>query len=65
MKNIVVIVSSREGITRKRNGRHSWTTLRILRNMGKEGFREFYDKPPSAKPRFENAWRATGATPDT
>ncbi len=62
-ENIVVIVSSSEGITRKRIGRHSWATLRILWNMSRKGFRELYDKLPGTKPRFRDAWRATGGNP--
>ena len=61
--NIVVMVSSGEGVTRKRIGRHSWATLRVLWNMGREGFRELYNRLPGAKPCFEDAWRATGGNP--
>ena len=62
-ENIVVLVSSSEGITRKRIGRHSWATLRTIWNMGVEGFRELYDKIPGTKPRFEDTWRTTGGNP--
>ena len=62
-ENVVVFVSSSEGVTRRRIGRHSWSTFRILWNMSKEGFRELYDEIPGNKPQFEEAWRIVGGNP--
>ena len=50
---IIVLVSSSEGITQERIGRHSWATFRILWNMSKEGF----------KISFNEVWRVTGGNP--
>jgi hypothetical protein len=64
-ERIVVIVTSSEGITRERIGRHRWATLKIMWNMSKEGFRELYDQIPGEKPDFEDIWRLTGGNPGT
>jgi len=62
-ERIVVLVASSEGVTRARIGRHNWATLRILWNMGREGFRTLYEVLPGSKPPFEEVWRATGGNP--
>lgn len=62
-ENIVVMVSSSEGVTRKSIGKHNWATLRILWNMDREGFAELYDKVPGPKPGYEEAWRLAGGNP--
>jgi len=35
-EKIVVLVTSSEGMSRRRVGRHSWATFRILWNMSKK-----------------------------
>ncbi len=62
-EKIVVLVTSSEGITRERIGRHRWATLRILWNMPKKGFEELYNAIPNRKPSFEDVWRWTGGNP--
>ena len=62
-ENIVVLVSSSEGVTRDRIGRHRWATIRVMWNMGRRGFRELYDKIPGRKPVFEETWRWAGGNP--
>jgi len=63
-ENIVVLVSSSEGVTRERIGRHSWASMRILWNMSRDGFEELYDAiPDENKPSYEVAWRFTGGNP--
>ena len=62
-ENIVILVSSSEGITRERVGRHNWADMKILWNMNKNGFRELYSKLPNNKPSFENIWNLTGGNP--
>ena len=60
---IVVIVTSSEGVTRARIGRHDWATFRILWNMPRDGFTQLYDLLPSPKPSLDEAWRWTGGNP--
>ena len=62
-EKIVVLVTSSEGITRERIGRHRWATFRILWNMPKKGFEELYNAIPVEKPSFEDVWRWTGGNP--
>ncbi len=62
-EKIVVLVTSSEGVTRERVGRHSWATLRILWNMSRKGFEELYNAIPDRKPSFEDVWRAVGGNP--
>jgi len=62
-ERIVVLVSSSEGITRERIGRHRWATFRIIWNMSREGFKQLYDQIPGEKPQFEEIWRLTGGNP--
>ena len=62
-ESIVALVSSSEGVTRGRVGRHSWAEMRILWNMGRDGFKELYDRIPAPKPPFEEVWRAAGGNP--
>ncbi len=51
-ENIIVLVTSSEGITRERIGRHSWATMRILWNMSRKGFEELYNVVPSEETLF-------------
>ncbi|ADM27608.1 ATPase [Ignisphaera aggregans DSM 17230] len=62
-ERIVVLVSSSEGITRERIGRHRWATFRIMWNMSREGFKQLYEQIPGEKPQFEEIWRITGGNP--
>jgi len=63
-EKIVVLVSSSEGVTRARIGRHRWATFRILWNMSRDGFRKLYEVLPEPKPPFDDVWRITGGNPD-
>ena len=49
-ENIVVLVATSEGISRREIGRHFWAELRLMWNMPKEGFQQLYDKMPGPKP---------------
>ncbi len=62
-ERIVVLVTSSEGLSRERIGRHNWATTFILWNMHREGFRILYEELPGAKPGFEQAWIWTGGNP--
>ncbi len=60
---IAVIVTSSEGVTRARIGRHDWATFRILWNMSHDGFAQLYEQLPGPKPPLDEAWRWTGGNP--
>jgi hypothetical protein len=62
-ENIVVLVATSEGVSRREIGRHFWAELRPMWNMPKEGFQQLYDKIPEPKPPFEEVWRWTGGNP--
>ena len=62
-ENIVVLVATSEGVSRREIGRHFWAQLRPMWNMPKEGFHQLYEKLPGPKPPFEEAWRWTGGNP--
>jgi hypothetical protein len=62
-ENIVVLVATSEGVSRREIGRHFWAELRPMWNMPKEGFQQLYDKMPGPKPPFEDVWRWTGGNP--
>ena len=62
-ERIVVLISSSEGITRSRVGRHRWANIYILWNMGRDGFRELYSQVPDPKPEFDEVWRLCGGNP--
>jgi len=63
-ESIVVLVSSSEGVTRERIGRHNWATIKILWNMSREGFKQLYDViPDGGKLEYETLWRLTGGNP--
>jgi len=62
-ENIVVLVATGEGVTRREIGRHLWANLMSMWNMPKEGFQELYERLPGEKPPFEEAWRLTGGNP--
>jgi len=60
---VVVIVSSSEGITREKIGRHDWASIRILWNMSRKGFEDLYRLLPNPKPPLDDVWRLTGGNP--
>ena len=62
-KNIVVLVATSEGVTRREIGRHRWADLTPMWNMSREGFEELYKQIPEPKPDVEEAWRLTGGNP--
>jgi len=62
-ENIVVLVATSEGVSRREIGRHFWAELRPMWNMPREGFQQLYDKMPEPKPPFEDVWRWTGGNP--
>jgi len=62
-ENIVVLVATSEGVSRREIGRHFWAELRPMWNMPREGFQQLYEKLPGPKPPFEEAWRWTGGNP--
>jgi len=62
-ERIVVLVTSSEGVTRIRVGRHRWAELLAMWNMPREGFRELYELLPEPKPPLEDVWRLTGGNP--
>lgn len=63
-EKIVILVSSSEGVTWRRVGRHRWAEIKIVWNMPKEGFRQLYERVPEQKPPFEDVWRWTGGNPE-
>jgi hypothetical protein len=62
-ENIVVLVATSEGVSRREIGRHFWAQLRPMWNMPREGFHQLYEKLPGPKPPFEEVWRWTGGNP--
>ena len=62
-EKIVVLVTSSEGITRERIGRHRWAHMYIMWNMSREGFRELYGMLPRSGLDFDFVWRLTGGNP--
>jgi hypothetical protein len=62
-ENIVVLVATSEGVSKREIGRHFWAVLRPMWNMPQGGFQQLYDKMPEPKPPFEDVWRWTGGNP--
>jgi energy-coupling factor transporter ATP-binding protein EcfA2 len=62
-ENIVVLVATSEGVTRREIGRHRWADLMPMWNMSREGFEQLYEQLPGPKLSFEEAWRITGGNP--
>jgi AAA+ ATPase superfamily predicted ATPase len=60
---IVSIITTSEGGTRGKIGRHLWALLKPLWNMSRNGFEELYEKIPGQKPSFEKIWKITGDNP--
>jgi hypothetical protein len=63
-EKIVAIAATSEGFSRREIGRHRWATIRPMWNMSKKGLEELYEKLPSPKPDFEEAWKLTGGNPE-
>ncbi|ADM28491.1 ATPase [Ignisphaera aggregans DSM 17230] len=63
-EKIVILVSTSEGVTRWRIGRHRWADILIMWNMSRDGFKQLYEVLPDPKPRFEDVWRIAGGNPD-
>ena len=61
---VVVLVTSSEGVTRERIGRHRWAEMRIMWNMPRTGFEQLYSALPGDKPPPDVAWRMTGGNPE-
>jgi len=62
-EKIVVLVTSSEGVTKTRVGRHRWAELLTMWNMPREGLGTLYEVLPEPKPPFEEVWRLTGGNP--
>jgi hypothetical protein len=65
-ESIVAIISTSEGLTRSRIGRHRWAELRAMWNMSREGFSELYEvlkRALSNMPSFDDVWLLTGGNP--
>jgi len=62
-ERIIVLVTSSEGVTRTRVGRHRWAEILTMWNMPLEGFGELYNLLPEPKPSLEAVWRLTGGNP--
>jgi len=62
-EKIVVLVTSSEGVTWERIGRHNWADIFVMWNMPRGGFEQLYEKLPSPKPTFEEVWRLVGGNP--
>lgn len=63
---IVVLIAASEGVSRRELGRHTWASLRILWNMGYEGFKTLYGEVSEligGGVGVEEAWTATGGNP--
>jgi len=60
---IVVLVSSSEGVTRERVGRHRWVDIYLMWNMSRKGFEELYNMLPDPKPSPDILWAWTGGNP--
>jgi energy-coupling factor transporter ATP-binding protein EcfA2 len=63
-ENMVVIVATSEGVSRREIGRHRWASLMPMWNMSREGFEELYKQVPGPKPNVEEAWKLTGGNPE-
>jgi len=65
-ESIVAIISTSEGLTRDKIGRHRWAELRAMWNMSREGFSELYEvlkRVLSNMPSFDDVWLLTGGNP--
>jgi hypothetical protein len=62
-ENIVVLVATSEGVSRREIGRHRWAELMSMWNMPREGFQQLYEKLPGPKLSLDDVWRWTGGNP--
>ena len=62
-EKIIAIVTTSEGVSRAKIGRHLWAWLMSMWNMNESCFRELYEKIPGPKLSFEDVWRFTGGNP--
>jgi energy-coupling factor transporter ATP-binding protein EcfA2 len=62
-ENIVVVMTTSEGLTRSRIGRHTWSIQRPIWNMGREGFEELCRVTTGGKPSLNQLWALTGGNP--
>jgi len=62
-EKIVVLVTSSEGMTWERIGRHNWADIFVMWNMPRDGFEGLFEKLPGSKPLFEEVWRLVGGNP--
>ncbi len=62
-ENIIVLLSSSEGLTRDVIGRHRWARITGMWNMDKNGFKELYTQIPGDKPPLNHLWQLTGGNP--
>ena len=62
-ENIVVLVATSEGVSRREIGRHFWAELRPMWNMPREAFNSCTRSCRAPKPPFEEAWRWAGGNP--
>ena len=62
-ERIAVLVSSSEGITQERIGRHSWAEIFVLWNMGRREFEKLYEELPERGIDFDKVWRFVGGNP--
>jgi len=62
-EKIIIVFGSSEGATRFALGRHEWASLRLLWNIGRNGFEELYSQLAGPKPEVEEAWLLTGGNP--
>ncbi len=60
----VVLVTSSEGVTAERVGRHRWADMYVMWNMARDGFAQLYEQLPGPKPSLDEAWRLTGGSPE-
>lgn len=62
-ENIVVMVTSSEGLSRSRIGRHRWARITAIWNMDRAGFEELYNQLSGDKPSIDDVWLYTGGNP--
>jgi len=62
-EKIVVLVTSSEGVTWERIGRHNWADIFVMWNISRGGFEELYKLLPDPKPALEEVWRLVGGNP--
>ncbi|MEM4591862.1 MAG: ATP-binding protein [Sulfolobales archaeon] len=58
-ENIVAVVATSEGVTRREIGRHRWASPKPMWNMAREGFKRLYDLIPKQqrKDSIKEPWK--------